>query len=467
MSKQLLPNQPFTVTSVQGELELLALTDQGLGNTSWVVQLDGDIVIVDPERDPEPYLSAVEQLGGSLAVAADTHLHADFITGTPELAAFGAKPVAPAQGHYAWEHHPVLPGDVVDLGRWQLRTLATPGHTPEHVAYLVLDGATPKAVFTGGSLLVGAVARTDLSDPESTEELTRLLWRSINRDLLSLPDATAVLPTHGSGSFCAAVSGGARWTTIGAERRANPLLQVPDEDAFVRSVLAGLGSFPPYFLRLRELNRLGPHIYGALPVLAKLSATTVLDKSAQGGLVVDVRSVAEYARAHIPGSLANTLRPEFVSWLGWIVEDPRRPLIFVVDDRTDRRELVRQCLNIGYENLVGVITIDEWRGGGGTTVTTPLLTPEQVEGSDVIDVRQSGEFAGGHVPGAAHIELGDLVASGPSRGPIVVMCGHGERAATAASLLETRGVDDVGILAGGPGDWSAVHNTELTRDDSR
>lgn len=456
-------HQPFTVARVPGELDVLALSDEGLGNTSWALHLDGDVVIVDAERDPEPYLAAVDQLGGRLVVAADTHLHADFLTGTPELAARGAQPVAAAHGHCEWEHRPVAPGDDLDLGRWQLRTVATPGHTPEHVAYLLLDGATPKAVFTGGSLLVGAVARTDLTDPDSTEELTRLLWRGINRELLSLPDSTAVFPTHGAGSFCSAAGGGLRWTTIGAERRANPLLQVPDEDAFVRAVLAGLGTFPPYFLRLRELNRLGPHVYGALPLLDQLTASGVVEQRERGGLVIDVRSVADYAAGHIPGSLANTLRPQFVSWLGWMVPDPRKPLVFVVDDHTDRRELVRQCLNIGYENLAGVITLNEWQAGGGETVATPLLSATQTEGRKFVDVRQAGEFADSHVPGAAHVELGELAAAGPPDGPLVVMCGHGERAATAASVLEAAGADDVAILDGGPDDWAAAHDRELAR----
>lgn len=457
--------QAFTVARVPGELDVLALTDDGLGNTSWVLGLDGDVVVVDAERDPEPYLAAVDELGGRLVVAADTHLHADFLTGTPELAAHGAQPVAAAEGRYAWAHRPVGPGDEIDLGRWRLRTLATPGHTPEHVAYLLADGGTPKAVFTGGSLLVGAVARTDLTDPDSTEELTRALWRGINRELLSLPDDVAVFPTHGAGSFCSASGGGQRWTTVGAERRVNPLLQVEDEDAFVRAVLGGLGSFPPYFLRLRELNRLGPHVYGALPLLDQLSPDEIVGVRERGGLVIDVRPVAAYAAGHIPGALANTLRPQFASWLGWMVDDAAQPLVFVVDDHTDRRELVRQCLNIGYENLAGTVTIDAWRAGGGEVAATPLVGAGQVDGRHVVDVRQSSEFAAGHVPGAVHVELGALPGAARSAGdgPLVVMCGHGERAATAASVLEAAGHDDIAILDGGPGDWAAAQGRDLAR----
>jgi rhodanese-related sulfurtransferase len=399
-----------------------------------------------------------------VVLAAETHLHADFVTGSRELAAHGAGVVAAADGHLAWEHSPVAPGDAVDLGRWRLRTLATPGHTPEHVAYLLTDGDAPRAVFTGGSLLVGAVARTDLIDPGDTEALTRALWRSINRELLSLPDDVAVFPTHGAGSFCSAAGGGSRWTTIGEERRTNPLLQVDDEDRFVRAVLDGLGTFPPYFLRLRELNRLGPHVFGAIPHLDALTAEQVVDLRDRGAVVVDVRTVADYAAQHIRGSLANALRPQFVSWLGWLVEDPGAPLVFVTDHHTDRRELVRQCLNIGYEHLAGEITIDAWRAAGGDVATTTIVHADSMASRRVVDVRQASEFAAGHVPGASLVELGSLPTAGvPADGPLVVMCGHGERAATAASILEVAGHDDVAVLEGGPGDWAAAHARTLDR----
>lgn len=455
---------PFQIARVPGDLAVVAVTDEGLGNTSWALGLDGEVVIVDPERDPEPYLEVAERLGGPVVLTADTHLHADFVTGSPELAAHGATVVASSEGHLAWDHRPVAPGDEVDLGRWRLRTLATPGHTPEHVAYLLIGADGARAVFTGGSLLVGAVARTDLIDPADTEGLTRALWRSINRELLTLPDEVAVFPTHGAGSFCSAPGGGRRWTTIGEERRANPLLQVDDEDRFVRAVLAGLGTYPPYFLRLRELNRLGPLVHGALPLLDRLPAERVAELRDGGALLVDVRPVADYAAGHIPGSLANTLRAQFASWLGWLVEDLSRLLVFVTDAHTDRRELVRQCLNIGYENLAGEITIENWQGGGGDVARTPLVTAATSGNRAVLDVRQAAEFGAGHVPGARHVELGNLAATGlVTDRPLVVMCGHGERAATAASVLEVTGHGDVAILEGGPSDWVSARGEQLER----
>lgn len=455
----------FAVEAVIGDVPIVAVTDEGLGNTSWVAVLDGEAMIVDPERDPSPYLAVAQRMGAPIVLTADTHLHADFVTGSRELAEHGAAAVAAADGHTVWPHQPLVPGERIAVGGWRLEALATPGHTPEHLAYLLERGGEPAAVFTGGSLLVGAVARTDLIDPGDTEGLTRALWRSINRELLALPDDVLVLPTHGAGSFCSAPGGSRRWSTIGHERRANPLLSLADEDEFVRQVLAGLGTYPPYFLRLREMNRLGPHVFGALPALPRLTAAQVADLRDRGAVIIDVRSVADYASAHITGSLANTLRPQFVSWLGWLVDDPDTPLVFVTDHHTDRRELVRQCLNIGYEHLAGELDggIAAWHAGGGPTSSHTLLQAAEVDGRAVVDVRQAGEFRDGHVPGATLVELGSLPGAGAmvDGGPLVVMCGHGERAATAASVLERNGRGDVSILDGGPDDWAAATGRPL------
>lgn len=462
-----LADHPFVATRVDDtDLDLVAVTDTGLGNSSWVVNLDGEALVIDPERDPLPYQAVAEQLRTPIAYSADTHLHADFVTGTPELAAGGARAVASADAGAGWAHLPMRPGDAIDVGRWHVEALATPGHTPEHVAYLVREGRLPRAVFTGGSLLVGAVARTDLIDPADTEELTKALWRSIHRELLRLPDDVLVLPTHGAGSFCSAAGEARRWTTVGEERRRNPLLSAPDEATFVRWVIDGLGSYPPYFLRLRDVNRRGPRVLGAMPPLPSLPVAHVRALMEQGAAVVDVRAVEEYAAGHLGGSVANTLRPQFGSFLSWTVPDPSTPLVFVTGEHTDRRELVRQCLNIGYENLAGELAggVEAWRTAGGALVSTPTVDASGLEALAVVDVRQASEFAEGHVPGALSVELGALrqSLSDLPHGPLVVMCGHGERAATAASVLESAGRDDVAVLAGGPEEWATSTGRALT-----
>ena len=222
----------------------------------------------------------------------------------------------------------------MDLGGLALRAWVTPGHTAEHLAYLLLDGGRVLGVFTGGSLLVGAAARTDLSGPEQTESLARSQYASVRR-LLTLPEATPVYPTHGAGSFCSAPAGAERTTTIGRERAASPLLGAGDEDAFVKALLAGLGTFPGYFLRLPEENRRGPAVLASAPALAPLTASQVRAIRDEGGQVIDVRPVADYAAGHIPGSLAIPLREAFATWLGWLVPDPATPLVIVAGPGQD------------------------------------------------------------------------------------------------------------------------------------
>ena len=444
--------------------DIAALVDEGLGNSSYLVDLgEGSALVVDPVRDSRSYLAEAERRGLRITMAAETHLHADFVSGSRELAACGARVIAAAEAGLEHPHHGLVGGDELDLGGLTLVALATPGHTPEHLAYLLRDGGRPVALFSGGSLLVGAVARTDLVSPERTDALTRSLWRSMQEQLLTLPDELPVYPTHGAGSFCSVDPGGERVTTIGRERSANPLLAAPDEDAFVARLLAGFGSFPPYFLELREVNRLGPKVYGERPALVPLDVPTVEGRLSRGAAIVDVRPVEPFAAGHIPGSLSIPLRPQFASWLGWLGGRDQE-IVFVVDDGQDRGELVRQCLAIGYERVAGEVAggIEAWKSHGLPVATVSLVSPEDAAGA-VVDVRQTNEFFSGHVPGAINLELGDTAerASTLPAGPLTVMCGHGERAMSAASILAAQGRTDVSVLLGGPAEVVAARRQRL------
>src|SRR5260221_1796290 len=201
----------------------VALVDEGLGNSSYLLNLgDGRALVIDPERDPAPYLAAAERLGLVIAYAAETHLHADFVSGSRELAARGAQVIASAAGGLEFPHRGLRDGDEVDLSGLTLRALATPGHTPEHLAYLLLDGTRPAGMFSGGSLLVGAVARTDLIAPDQTEALARALWRSLHERVLNLPEDLAASPPHRAGPFCAAPATPGRATPIRRGTATNP-----------------------------------------------------------------------------------------------------------------------------------------------------------------------------------------------------------------------------------------------------
>jgi hydroxyacylglutathione hydrolase len=449
------------------------VVDEGLGNSTYVVELgDGRALVVDPARDPTPYLELARWRRLRIAYAAETHLHADFLTGTRELAAAAdAQILAPRASRLGFAHRGLEDGEEVDLGGLTLRALATPGHAPEHVSYLLVDAGRPMALFSGGALLVGTVARTDLAGPELAEPLARAAYQSLHQRLLPLPDDLGVYPTHGAGSFCAAPVGDQRTTTIGAERRHGQLLAVPDEDAFVAKLLASFGSYPPYFLRLRERNRAGPELLGAgWRVLPLLSTGRIREHLAEGGMLVDARPVTAFAAGHIPGALSIALRPQFASWLGWLLDDTR-PLVFVLEADQDRGELARQSRTIGYDHLVGELAggMAAWRAAGLPEAQLPLVQAEQLDDQPgaVVDVRQASEVADGHLPDAVTVELGalagDRIPGELPEGPLTVMCGHGERAMTAASLLARAGHKDLCVARGGPKDWQRVTGQALAR----
>jgi hydroxyacylglutathione hydrolase len=448
-------------------VDVTPLVDDGLGNSAYLVDLgNGRGLVVDASRDLRPVRVAADRQGLHVAYAVDTHLHADFLTGAVQLAADdGAQVVASARGHREFPHVGLDDDDEIDLGGLRLRALFTPGHTDEHLAYLLLDGQTPVGVFSGGSLIVGWAARPDLLGADRTEELARAQYRSLRR-LTALADDVAVWPTHGAGSFCSAPAGGRRTTTIGAEKSGNPLLAAPDEDAFLVALLGSLGSYPSYFSRLGELNRRGPDVLDAASVgqLTPLPVRTVDHLRGCGAAVVDVRPVSDFSDGHVPGALSIPLRPQFATWLGWLVP-AGTPLVVVRHPDQDLEEVAWQARKVGYDQLAGELAggMSTWREEGAAIRSIPLVTAEQLPdvstgNLEILDVRQDSEFRSGHVAGARHIELGVLAeraAQLPAR-PTVVMCGHGERAMGAASLLARAGRSQVSVLAGGPQDWSAA-----------
>ena len=443
---------------------VIPVVDEGLGNSSYLVDLgDGRALAVDPSRDLRALRSAAERRSLTVAFAADTHLHADFLTGAVQLSATdGATILASAAGERDYGHHALRDGDEVDLGGLRLRALATPGHTDEHVSFLLLDGEHPIGVFTGGSLIVGSAARTDLNGEHRAEELARAQYASLHH-LMTLPDDVNVWPTHGAGSFCSAPPGADRMSTIGRERTTNPLLQQHDEEGFVAALLGSLGNYPPYFGHLGEINRRGPVLLTAPLRLEPMGVERVTRLRDDAAVIVDVRRITAYAAGHIPGSLSIELRDAFATWLGWLVPFGTAPIV-IRDADQDPAEIAWQAAKIGY-TLAGELDggITAWTAAGLPTTTTRLVTPTDIDGMHVLDIRQQAEYASAHVPGARHIELGDLAtdASTVDDEATVLMCGHGERAMSAASLIEHAGGATVAVLLGGPDDWSSTHSRSL------
>lgn len=432
--------------------------DEGLGHSSYLINLgDGTAAVLDPPRFPTEHLAAADTQGTPPRCTIDTHSHADYVTGSPSLVALsGVTFIAPAASKLETPHRAVRDEELVALAPGVgLRAIWTPGHTPDHHVYVVEHDGSPVALFSGGSLMVGAVGRTDLCGPDLAEPLAHEMFHSLRR-LDGLPDDLVVYPTHGAGSFCSAPGGSDRTTTLGRERATNALFRIDDEDTFVEQLLSGFGSFPTYFTRLPELNRRGARLYPQLPRLDKLDMAAVDRHVAAGALLVDARPIAEFAAGHIPGSISNALRPVFASWLGWVA-DLDRPIVIVAGADQDRDEIVRQTLDIGHDSIVGELDggMDAWRAAGGAITGIPLVAPSEAVPT-LIDVRQHSEYEAGHVAGAIHIELGSLTDSPIPAGSVTVMCGHGERAMTGASILTRRGHRDVTVLDGGPDTWAAT-----------
>ena len=431
--------------------------DDALANTSYLVEVgDGYAVTIDPPRDVDRHLELAAKLGVEVVATLDTHVHADYVSGATELASLGADAIVPSGSSPRWPHRTIDADEPLAIGNVVLRAIPTPGHTPEHLAYALEASGRTEAVFTGGSLILGGAARTDLLGAEHTEELARAQFQSLRR-LAALPDETALHPTHGAGSFCLAAAAEVASPTIGSERATNPLLRIDDEDAFIAALIGGFGSFPTYYRHVQALNEAGPALLASLEDAPLLAPDEVAARVAAGAYLVDARPVHEWAIAHPLGATSIGLRPAFASWLGWAVPFGAPVVLVVANER--RRDAVRLARRVGYDSVAFLDGgIDAWRAAGLPTGTVDEVGPvealeRQRSGTVLVDVRQDAELAGVRIPDALHIELGDVIAGArPDGADVITFCGHGERSATAASLLEGRGVR-VANLVGGTSAW--------------
>jgi hydroxyacylglutathione hydrolase len=435
---------------------------RSLADSSYLLAVGSDALLVDPQRDAWRFLAAAEARGLTVRYVLETHVHNDYVSGALEVrAATGAEVLAPAAGRYEFVHRGLSDGDEIDLDGVVIRALATPGHTPEHLSYLVAESAAPVAVFTGGCLIHGSAGRTDLLGDERAEELTRAQYRSV-RLLAGLSDATRLLPTHGAGSFCAAAAPRtASGSTIGAERVANPALLAPDEEAFVRRQLDGLPRYPAYYRHMAPLNRAGPPLLSRLPDLPARSPAEVAARGAAGAWVVDGRDRLSFAAAHLPGSVNVELDDAFASYVGWIVPFGA-PLLLVLPDPPDTAaaEATGQLLRIGYEQVEGYLAggVAAWQASGRPVRHYPVATVDdllraaETAHPRVLDVRQPAEWAAGTLPGSLRVFVGDLpgrVDGLPRDAELWTVCATGHRAAMAASLLDRAGIPVRLVAKGG------------------
>ena len=451
-------------------MDLEIILTPGLGNATYLLASDGEAIVVDPPRDAWRVTAVADARGWRLVHVVETHVHNDYLSGALELRADrGTSIVAPARGRYAFEHRGVDEGDTVEVGGLRLSARATPGHTPEHLAWEVAtDGATgPSAILTGGSLLVGSAGRTDLLGADAAEDLTRAQFASL-RALAAMPDDVQVLPTHGPGSFCAAgPTDRGRTSTIGQERLLNPLLAVPDEASFRTALLGGLGAYPTYYREMAAINRAGPVVLGrpvAAPAMDAAGFRAAVDAGAH---VVDARPRAEFAAGHLPGSLNIELNDSFASYVGWFVPFGAPVALVLPEPLRDALEVATvQLFRIGYDRVAGALAggTAAWAASDGPLESFPVTTIAALHADALagrsayaLDVRDPDEWReDGVVPGAIRIPLGDLpdhLASLPRDAQVTVMCKSGGRASIAASMLDAAGVDVRLVARGGAPDW--------------
>lgn len=444
-------------------MDLETLSTPGLGNHAYLLASGGEALVIDPPRDAWRIMAAAEARGWRLRHALETHVHNDYLSGALELrAGNGVGIVAPAAGGYAFDPMGAREGTTLELGELRVVARSTPGHTPEHLAWEVQDPTgRPIAIFTGGSLLMGGVGRTDLLGPARSAELTDAQYRTVQR-LAELPDDVRVHPTHGAGSFCVAGPGGGDASaTIGELRRSNPAFGARDAGEFERLLVAGRIRYPAYYAEMAPRNRRGPALTGGAPRPRPLTPDEVAAAQSTGTWVVDGRGGAAFAAGHVPGSLNVELGDSFASYVGWLVPFDA-PIALVVERPADAIEAATELLRIGYDHVLGFLAggVEAWRHSGREASGYPIVTLRSVlrerhgdQPPALLDVRQASEWAAdGVLPGSRLIFVADLPAGIPTlerHREWTVVCRSGMRAAIAASLLDAAGVDVRLVASGG------------------
>jgi hydroxyacylglutathione hydrolase len=431
-----------------------------LGNASFLVTDPAArmAAVIDPVRDIDGYLSHAEKLGVRIARALDTHLHNDFVSGSRELHA----EVGAEAGELAAD---------LTLGNLTIRPLHTPGHTPDHTSFLLLEGDRPAALFSGGAVMVGAIARTDLFGPHHATHLAMEALTTLQVRLRGLPDDIAVYPTHGGGSFCGAGGDEGHETTLGRERATNPFFQTTEVMPFLARVL-NQHRYPDYYRDMGAINQAGAPLLGRHPAPpAKLTPEAVEALIAEGAAVVDIRKGREYDSGHIPGSYSVGLNGPFSAWVGWLIRR-ERPIVLCGGDEHQHIEAQRQLHRIGFDNITGALDggMDAWSDSGKQLSKFETADVEDMaewilsaEPMTVVDTRDEHEWIAGHVPGALHMYVPDVAhraAEIPNDAPVAVHCASGYRAGIAASLLEQAGLRRIIHVNSNYSEWDRLHLAE-------
>ncbi len=448
-------------------MDIQVFVTPGLGDNSFLLTSGDEALVVDPQRDAWRFLEAADSRHARVRAVLETHVHNDYVSGAHELrAAHGAELVLPADGGYEFDHRGAREGEEVRVGDLRVVAMATPGHTFEHIAWLVYEGDSdePVAVFSGGSLLVGSAGRTDLAGPDHTAALTRHQYETVQR-LRTLPPATQLLPTHGAGSFCvSAMPSTSRTSTLGAELRTNELVLSATPEEFEQELTGELMAYPAYYAQMAPLNRTGVEVLGGVPGMPVLDVESVAAAMDRGVAVVDARDRDDFAAAHIPGSLNIELNSGFGSYVGWMLEFGA-PLALVLPDSPDAdSEAVTQLLRIGWPLPEGYLGggMQAWAESGREVRSYRVAEAADLAAAvtadpspAVVDVRQPLEWQWGTLPGSRTLFIADWprrMAEVPTDEPVWLLCSNGHRAAIAASLLDAAGGEPVLVGHSGVGE---------------
>ncbi|WP_206479085.1 MBL fold metallo-hydrolase [Kocuria sp. KRD140] len=455
--------------------------DEDLAQASYVIgcQATGQALVVDPRRDIDVYLQMAAKNGMEISAVAETHIHADYLSGTRELAAAtGAAMYVSGEGGEDWQYEfeatRLYDGDEIRIGNIVVAAVHTPGHTPEHLSFLVTDGAfadAPGYLLTGDFVFSGDLGRPDLLDEAAGGVDTRFegakqMFASLRDKFLTLPDHVQIFPGHGAGSACGKALGAIPSTTVGYERLYSwwgPYLAANDEAGFITELLEGQPDAPFYFGRMKRQNRQGPAVFGERVPLAELSVETVAKQLAQDAVVfVDTRSVDQVHAGTVAGALNIPGGKSIATYAAWAVDpetDPR-PLVLLAAGQEAADEFWDHLVRVGIDAVAGYVTTIE----GLPQATPRLVSPEQVEAFDkalLLDVRAASEHTAGHVPGATQIHGGRVLWNLdklPSEGTIVTYCQGGLRSSVVANTLRHAGYD-VAELEGSYAAWAAAQNT--------
>ena len=444
--------------------------DAGLGHASYLVADPdaGVAFLVDPDRAVDAYLAAASKLDVLITHSFETHVHNDYLSGSRALAEL--RPivvVAGADAGYEYRHTALRDGESVDVGALRVRCVATPGHTPEHVSYLVSDlrrADDPQYLFSGGALLVGHIARVDLLGAELEERLARDAYDTLRGKVLSLADYVAVFPTHGGGSACTASTVTSRWTTLGFERRHNEVARAASGDFgdFRETIAHGLPVAPAYYGHVRRLNHKGAGLSDRRP-LPLLS-----DPLPPGAVLLDPRPPHLYGAGHRRGALNIIGNDSFAVRCGAVVA-PGTAIVLLTRDEDQAERLRAQLSLIGFDDVLGYA--EAVAPSDDNSATTEQLDARSAgrlvgDGATVVDVRERSEFVAGHVPGARHIPyelLEQRLNEVPRTGTLVVYCASGARSSLATSIFERHGIAASNMRGG----FNAWRNAGLPIEDAR